>query len=116
MKTKYFIALIIFISLALSCGFVKDSMKKMVGIDDQKRERLMKSGVSASGTIEKVEDTYVTVNKNPKVRLFVKVKPKDGEKFDAVVEMIVSRVQVPRVGDNVTVWYDPKNRDDIIVE
>jgi hypothetical protein len=116
MKTKYFLALIILISLSISCGMLRESVKKMAGIDDEKRERLMKTGVSSKGIIEKVEDTYVTVNKNPKVRLYIKVTPDGGEKFDAVVEMIVSRVQIPRAGDNVRVWYDPKNRDDIIVE
>ena len=85
MKTKYFLALIIFISLSVSCGLLKEKVLKIAGIDDGKRERLMKTGVSANGTIEKVEDTYVTVNKNPKVRLFVKVVTEDGEKFDAKI-------------------------------
>lgn len=115
-KIKYIISLLIFVLLVTSCGMVKEQVKKIVGIDDEKRERLMKTGVSATGKITKVEDTRVTVNKNPKVRLFVKVTPASGEPFDAVIEMIVSRVQIPRVGDNVKIWYDPKNRDEIIVE
>ena len=104
------------VMLAAACGMVKEQVKKIVGIDDEKRERLMTTGVSATGKITKVEDTRVTVNKNPKVRLFVKVSPTSGEPFDAVIEMIVSRVQIPCVGDNVKVWYDPKNRDEIIIE
>ena len=32
------------------------------------------------------------------------------------VEMVVSRVNVPRKGDNVTVYYNPKDKSDIIVE
>jgi hypothetical protein len=116
MKTKYFAALTIFIALSLSCGMLKETVKKWAGIDDEKRERLMKTGKSAKGEIKKVEDTQVTINKNPKVRLYIRVKPEDGEEFDAVVETLVSRVNIPRAGDMVKVWYDPKNRDDIVVE
>ena len=88
----------------------------MAGIDDEKRERLMKTGKSAKAEIERVEDTNVTINKNPKVRLYLKVKPEDGEEFDAVVETVVSRVNIPRKGDHVKVWYDPNNRNEIVVE
>ncbi len=96
---------------------IKQQALKWAGVDDtQKRERLMKTGKSAKGKITNVEDTRVTINKNPKVRLYIKVTPDDGEEFDAVIETVVSRVQIPRQGDIVKVWYDPKNRDDIVVE
>ena len=116
MKTKYFLALVILVSLSLSCGILREKILKMAGVDEQKRERLMKTGKSAKAEVERVEDTNVTINKNPKVRLYLKVKPDDGDEFDAVVETVVSRVEIPRKGDFVNVWYDPKNRDEIIVE
>lgn len=116
MKTKYFLALIILVSVSLSCGIIREQVKKLAGLDEQKRERLMKTGKSAKAEVERVEDTNVTINKNPKVRLYVKVKPDDGDEFDAVVETVVSRVEIPRKGDMVKVWYDPHNRDEIIVE
>ena len=45
----------------------------------------------------------------------IRVKPKNEEEFDAVVVMYVSRVNIPRKGDDVTVYYDPNNKTDIIV-
>ena len=76
----------------------------------------MKSGKSAKGEVTKVEDTNITFNKNPVVNLYVHVKTEEGEEFDAIIKTVVSRVEIPRKGDTVKVWYDPNNRDDIIVE
>ncbi len=45
----------------------------------------------------------------------VKVSPEDEDEFDAVILTFVSRVTIPRKGDKVTVYYDPKNKTDIIV-
>jgi len=94
----------------------KEKIEKSVGIDDEKRERLMKTGKSANGEITKVEDTNITFNKNPVVNLYITVKPEDGDEFNAIVKMMVSRVNVPRKGDTVKVWYDPNNKEDIVVE
>jgi hypothetical protein len=116
MKTKYFIALIILVALSLSCSMIKQQALKWAGVDSDKRERLMKTGKSAKAKVNRVEDTNVTINKNPMVRLYVTVTPDDGEEFDAVIETIVSRVEIPRKGDTVKVWYDPHNRDQVIVE
>jgi len=123
---KFLLSLGILALVMIACNpfrvvnnFKEETIKKVeneFGIDDDKRERLMKTGKSARGKVTKVEDTNVTLNKNPKVRLYVHVSPKDEEEFDAVVEKLVSRISVPRKGDVVTVWYDPNNRDDIIVE
>ena len=76
----------------------------------------MKTGKKSFGEIQKVEDTQITINNNPKVRLFVKVKPEDEKEFEAVIETIVSRVKIPRKGDKVIVYYDPNNKEDIIVD
>ena len=62
-----------------------------------------------------MEDTRETFNQNPKIKMTIRVKPKNEEEFDAVVVMYVSRVNIPRKGDDVTVYYDPNNKTDIIV-
>ncbi len=126
MKQRYFISLLVLIIVLSACGIskkiedikeeTKKKIEKSVGIDEEKRERLMKTGKSAKGEITKVEDTNVTFNKNPKVRLYITVKPDEGDEFSAVIETVVSRVNIPRKGDTVKVWYDPDNKDDIIVE
>jgi len=126
MKQRYFISLLVLIIVLSACGIskkiedikeeTKKKIEKSVGIDEEKRERLMKTGKSAKGEITKVEDTNVTFNKNPNVRLYITVKPDEGDEFSAVIETVVSRVNIPRKGDTVKVWYDPDNKDDIIVE
>jgi hypothetical protein len=97
----------------------EDALKQaneLAGKDDDKRNRLMKDGKEAPAIIDKIEDTRVTVNKNPKIRMYLKVKPKGEEEFDAVAEMVVSRVNIPRTGDKVTVYYNPNERTDLIVK
>lgn len=113
---SYLFAVSLLVMVIVSCGTLKEQVKKIAGIDDEKRERLMKTGTMSKAEVKKVEDTYVTVNKNPKIRLFLKVTPEKGEEFDAVVEMVVSRVNIPRQGDHVKVWYNPSDKTDIIVE
>lgn len=97
----------------------EDAMKEVnqnTGLDKDKRERLKKEGKRSSATIKKVEDLNVTINKNPKVRIYLKVTPKDEKAFDAAIEMVVSRVNIPRAGDDATVFYNPNDKTDIIIE
>ena len=131
MKTKFYLSLVLSFFLFISCGLfskkidsfteeTKKNMEKKVlkefGVDNEKREKLMKTGVKAKGEITKVQDTQETINNNPRVKIYVKVKPDNGEEFDAVISTIVSRVNIPRKGDEVTVFYDKDNKEDIIVE
>lgn len=126
MRFKHFAALLILFFLIMACGITKkfsefkektkEKIEKSVGIDEEKRQKLMKEGKWAKGEILKVEDTNVTFNKNPKVRLYIRVKPENEDEFNAIIETVVSRVDIPRKGDTVKVWYDPNNKDDIIVE
>ena len=126
MNYKYFTGIIILFILLTSCGLTKkfsefkektkEKLEKSVGIDEEQRQRLMKDGKSAKGEITKVEDTNITFNKNPVVQLYIRVKPEGEEEFNAVVKTVVSRVEIPRKGDTVKVWYDPNNKEDIIVE
>ena len=130
MRYKHFAGFLILFFLMAACGITKkfsefkektmektkEKIEKSVGIDEEKRQKLMKEGKSAKGEILKVEDTNVTFNKNPKVRLYIRVKPENEDEFNAIIETVVSRVDIPRKGDTVKVWYDPNNKDDIIVE
>jgi hypothetical protein len=131
MKIKFILATVISFLLLISCGIFskkiedltentkKDVEKKILkewGIDEDKRNELIKSGIKAKGEITKVEDTQETLNNNPKVKLYIKVKPEGEDEFNAVVTMYVSRVRIPRKGDNVNVYYNPDNKMEIIVE
>jgi len=124
---KFIFAISILISLLISCSLftkkiedIKESTKKEIlkefGYDQAKRDSLIKNGTKAEAVIKRVEDTNETLNNNPKVRLYLRVKPDKGEEFDAVVSTFVSRVRIPREDDIVTVYYDPNNRNDMIVK
>lgn len=64
--------------------------------------RLRQSGASILAEIIRVEDTGLTINRNPRVKLTVRILDRE-----ASFEMTVSRVQIPRPGDFITVVYDP---------
>lgn len=66
--------------------------------------RLRKTGASMLAEIIRVEDTGFTINRNPRVKLTVKLMDQE-----ASFELTVSRIQIPRPGDFITVVYDPQN-------
>ncbi len=116
MYKKYFLSLFLLVLLGTSCDFVEKQVNKYTGHDEEKIARLKKEGVKCEAEITKVEDMNITVNKNPMVRLYLEVMPPGEPSFNAQVEMVVSRVNIPRKGDNVTVYYNPKDKTDIIAE
>jgi len=84
-----------------------------VGLKRLRATRLLSQGQEAIGTVLSIEDTGVTVNQNPRVRMRFRIEPNDGitPPWEAVKTATVSRVQLPRVGDRYPVWFDPSNRD-----
>ena len=73
----------------------------------QKAANLMATGSRAVGTVVSVQDTGMTMNDNPRVKMIFRVEPLDGgAPFDAEKSAFVSRVQIPRAGDRYPVWYD----------
>jgi hypothetical protein len=57
-----------------------------------------------------VQDTGMTINDNPRVKMTFRVEPIDGgAAFDANKTTTVPRVQIPRQGDRYPVWYDPQD-------
>jgi hypothetical protein len=69
---------------------------------------LFESGAKGAGTVVSVQDTGMTVNDNPRVKMVFRVEPLDGSPpFDAQKTTTVSRVEIPRQGDRYPVWYDP---------
>ncbi|HMQ79710.1 MAG TPA: hypothetical protein PKE39_02925 [Ignavibacteria bacterium] len=116
MNIKYISSIIILLFAVTACSIVEKEVNKLTGHDEEKIKRLKKEGVKCEAEILKVEDMNITVNKNPMVKLYLEVMPPGEPSFDAQVEMVVSRVNVPRKGDNVTVYFNPKDKSDIIVE
>jgi hypothetical protein len=76
----------------------------------QRKARLEQAGVNAPAEIVSIRDTGASVNDNPRVALTVRVNPRDGSTpFELSAKRLVSRVAIPRVGDSVTVRYDPED-------
>jgi hypothetical protein len=74
----------------------------------EKAENLVATGSRAVGVVLAVQDTGMTMNDNPRIRMTFRIEPLDGSAaFDAEKTKVVSRVQIPRAGDRYPVWYDP---------
>jgi hypothetical protein len=70
-------------------------------------ENLLQTGAKGAGTVISVQDTGMTVNDNPRVKMTFRVEPLDGSApFDAEKTKTVSRVEIPRQGERYPVWYD----------
>jgi hypothetical protein len=68
---------------------------------------LVATGAKAVGTVLSVQDTGMTMNDNPRIKMSFRIEPIDGSPpFDAEKTKVVSRVQIPRSGDRYPVWYD----------
>lgn len=73
----------------------------------EKAQNLMATGARGIGTVLTVQDTGMTMNENPRVKMVFRVEPLDGSPpFDAEKSTFVSRVEIPRAGDRYPVWYD----------
>jgi Short C-terminal domain len=81
----------------------------------RKKQAMMRelatTGRRCPGVVESVEDTNVTINDNPRVRITVRAEPPGESPFRIVKTATVSRVRVPRPGDRCVVLYDPSNRE-----
>jgi hypothetical protein len=73
----------------------------------EKALNLVATGAKAVGTVLSVQDTGMTMNDNPRIKMTFRIEPIDGSPpFDAEKTKVVSRVQIPRSGDRYPVWYD----------
>lgn len=116
MNTKFFISLAIFGFMIFSCSLLDQELTKNLMDGKEKRQRLLKEGEKCEAVVLKVEDTHITVNQDPVIKMKLEVMPPGQPSFYAEVETIVPRVNIPRKGDNVTVYYNPKDKTDIIAE
>ena len=92
-----------------------NSLNRLNNIDAH-RDSLIKFGEYAPAIITNIEDLNVTFNNNPKVKISLKISPKGEDQFTGECDVIVSRVQIPRVGDRVKAFYNKGNKNDITVE
>ncbi len=78
----------------------------------KRKRRLEEAGVQAPAQVLSVQDTGVTVNNNPRVKLTLSVTPQDGSAaFQVSTKQTVSRVAIPRAGDGFMIKYDPDDHE-----
>ncbi len=96
---------VIFIGIFGSVFFfvVRPIMKPMF-----EAARLMKSGEPATATILSLQDTGVTVNENPQIKMTLEVRRKGYPKYQAEAKSIISRLQTSmyQPGMEVSVMVD----------
>ncbi|MBN1182971.1 MAG: hypothetical protein JXB49_11830 [Bacteroidales bacterium] len=100
-NTKLFLMFLIALFISASCG-------------QKDYDRINEVGIVGAGIINKVEDTNVTVNDNPRVRMYVTIYSLNKEPFDAQVTTVVSRVAIPRSGDWLALKFDPEDNQKVI--
>ena len=80
--------------------------------------RLQKTGISGKATILEVRDTGVTINNNPQVKLIVEIKNSFGQRYNATIRTLVSRLNpfAYQPGMEVPVKIDPKNEQNVVLD
>lgn len=103
-----FIIVALFLNIApFAVLMITDRIRKkklMKELDD-----FMKYGTKANATVTEINDTGITINDDPVVRMTLNVNPGMAGTFTHTAELAVSRVKIPRVGDTVKVIYDQKD-------
>jgi hypothetical protein len=84
---------------------LRTSTKKQLALD------LMTRGRRCTGEVVSVDDTGITINDNPHVKITVRAEPTGEPPFTIVKTATVSRVAIPRRGDRCTVFFDPSDRE-----
>ena len=80
--------------------------------------RLKKTGIPGKALIKDVQDTGVTVNNSPQVKLTLEVKNTYGQVYTATVRTLISRLQ-PQLfqpGMTVPVLIDPNDEKKLIID
>ncbi len=102
---------IIFAAIFIPMGLAPLVLGRRGNRRQARMAQLVEQGKRCHGRVVTVEDTGVTINDNPRVKMTVRAEPPGEPPFDFVKTSTVSRVQIPRPGDPCTVFYDPADRE-----
>ena len=83
--------------------------------DNQNRAALMQTGTDAKARVENISDTGQLINLNPVVNLTLTVMPEDGEEYTVFLETMVSKIAIPRKGDEINVKIDPNDKKKVAI-
>ncbi|WP_117210561.1 SHOCT domain-containing protein [Allorhizocola rhizosphaerae] len=82
----------------------------------RRAERLVTEGAPAIATVVEIEDTGTTINKNPQVKLKLRITPQDGSApFDGEKAVVVSRLALPQPGHRYPAWYDRADQSRFVI-
>lgn len=104
------------ISVVLTFGLMFAAMGFLFGtpaLAAFRNRRVLRSGRTGEGRIVSLEQTGVTINNNPVMRILLEVTPSDGRSFEAETERLVSIAQIPQFqpGAVLPVRYDPDTQE-----
>lgn len=78
-------------------------------------ERIRQNGASAKATVLAIQDTGMLLNYNPVVLLTLEVRPNIGVSYKTTVKTPVSKIAIPRIGDELPVKYDPADKTKVVL-
>jgi len=85
---------------------------------EQARQAQMAAGgsvpVTATATVLSIRDTGKLINFDPIVILELDVTESDGSRYQKTLETLVSKLQIPRVGERVDLGQHPANPTEFI--
>lgn len=100
-------------------GFVSKEHREAINqsLDSAKQAQLAASGslpLTATATVITITDTGKLINFDPIVVLVLDVTEPNGNQYQRTLETLVSKMQIPRVGDRVGLGKNPANPTELI--
>jgi hypothetical protein len=81
-----------------------------------KKKDILVHGVQARAVITRVDDTGMTINDNPRVKLTLQVQPDGDLPFEVTKKMTVSRLSIPAIGSSTWVRYDAADKNKVEID
>ncbi|GAB1156212.1 MULTISPECIES: hypothetical protein [Paenibacillus] len=100
-------------------GFVPKQHREAINqsLDSAKQAQLAATGslpLTATATVLTITDTGKLINFDPIVVLVLDVTETSGRQYQRTLETLVSKMQIPRVGDRVGLGQNPANPSELI--
>ncbi|MEO2206524.1 hypothetical protein ABGV42_22695 [Paenibacillus pabuli] len=100
-------------------GFVPKQHREAIhqSLDSAKQAQLAANGslpLTATATVVTITDTGKLINFDPIVVLVLDVTETNGRQYQRTLETLVSKMQIPRVGDRIGLGQNPANPSELI--
>ncbi|GGD96165.1 hypothetical protein [Paenibacillus nasutitermitis] len=100
-------------------GFVSKEHREMMNqsLDSAKQAQLAASGaipLTATAAVLSISDTGRLINFDPVVVMELDVTETSGSQYKKTLETLVSKLQIPRVGDRIGLGQNPGNPIEVV--